>query len=332
MSELFEIPENTEEAERDGSELGGATVYEHIAESSRRLRNISKESVLNSTILLVVILLLLGVIATYFVKDLPETIINLRNMSEQALWVFAGIYIIGELLKVVFINRARESLAYKDAKKRARAALKKLEDKKYSSRVKEYCRHYEDALFKQKRCVVLAKGNIKLETFESKYVALSTREIKKRYPEDNLSKAQYVAIAKANTVKREIYAPEFLTSTITMNRRCTPSAQFNAPLRNRINSASALLIGLASSFAAINFGEGLEFAFSSSIVVSVIVRLVVLIFGIALKIIFATSLVFDTEIPRFELQILEVNECIAYAESTPVKTENLHLNAKKEEV
>lgn len=330
MSELFEIPENAEEFR--ASEHGCSNMYEHIAESSQRLRNVSKESVLNGTILLVVVLLLLGVIATYFVKDLPETIINIRDMSEQALWVFAGIYIIGELLKIVFINRARESLVYKQARAKARTALKRLEDKKYSNRVKEYCKHYEEELFKSKRCIALAKGNITLDTFERKYVALSKREIKKRYPDENLSKAQYNAIAKANAVKREIYAPEFLSSTITTNKQCVPSAQFNAPLRNRINSASALLIGLVSSFAAINFGDGIEFAFSSAIVVSVIVRLVVLVFGIALKIIFATSLVFDTEIPRFELQVIQSNECIAWADKNPVKGENLQLSAKKEEI
>ena len=74
------------------------------------------QKTVNSILVTIAILLFVGVMSTYFVKEIPNVIVDIRNISSQALWVFIGGYAIGEIFKKVAINRARTTKEYKEAK------------------------------------------------------------------------------------------------------------------------------------------------------------------------------------------------------------------------
>ncbi len=284
-------------------------VSQTIVNKTKLPKIISRESLVNGVLLTIVAILLFGILSTYFVEEIPAALLKFRDISKQALWVFVGGYAIGELLKIVFINRAHESVEYKAAKEEAEAKLAEIVEAKKTDRLIEYCHEYEERLFRENRELALAGSNISIEVFENKYVALNSREIRKRYPNDGLSKMQLKAIRGANAVKKERYDPEFLTSTLYAGQQNVPSARYNIKRRNVKNAVSSAITGAIGSLFGVSFANELIFNFTKEILVGAIIKLVMLALVVALKLIFANSLVFDTEIGRFNLQ---ANEAKAY--------------------
>ena len=297
MSMLDMIPEREEKP-------ANTTVYQTIVKP-QRIKNVSREALVNGVLIAIVAVLLLGILATYFVEDLPDVVVDIRKVSKQALWVFIGGYAIGELLKIVFVNRARTSTEYKDAKSEAATALAEIVAQKKSDKINEYCEWYERTLYESNQKLALSGSNISFETFQEKYMALSKKEISAKYPQDALTKAQFKAIKRANKVKMEKYDPEFLLSTQDSLAQRVPSKRFNARERNITNTILSAVFGAVSSLFCISFVSEIIFNMSKEILLSALVKLVVLTLCVALKLIFANSIVFDTEIGRFELQKTE---------------------------
>ena len=297
MSVIDIIPEREEKPTN-------TTVYQTIVKPAK-IKTVSRESLVNGVIIAIVAVLLLGILATYFVEDLPDVVVDVRELSKQALWVFVGGYAIGELLKIVFINRARNAKEYKEAKEKAETELAKIVSEKKNDKIKEYCEEYADTLYEDNQKLALAGSNISFDTFTSKYMALRKKEILATYPDDGLTKSQLKAIARANAVKKERYNPEFLTSTQGNVVQSVPSGRFNARARNLTNTILSAVFGAISSLFCISFVNEIVFNMSKEILLAAIVKIVVLTLCVALKLIFANSLVFDTEIGRFELQASE---------------------------
>ncbi len=288
------------------------TVYQTV----KNTMSVSNEAFVNGILLTVAALLLVGILATYFVKDLPDVILDIREISKQALWVFIGGYAIGELLKFVFINRARVGNYYTEIRDDAKKALKKIVEAGKADRIGEYCKWYAQELFSEKRRLVLQSSDISLEAFEEKYVALSKKEILKRYPDCALSKKQFKAIKKANAVEMEIYNPEFLSSALGGNVRTIPSKRYNVKSRNVKNAISSIVFGAVSSLFGVSFANELIFHFSQEIIVAAVIKVILLLLTVALKIVFAQSLVYDTEVGRFKLQEEEAAAYLRWYDET----------------
>lgn len=283
---------------------------------------INGEKFINGVILTIASVLFLGILATYFVRDLPSFVLNIREVSLQAVWVIAGSYAIGELLKIVFINRARSSTEYTTAKTDAETELKKISGQK-NGRVKEYCEHISKEIFDNNRKCILAGSKLTLAVFETKYQALSTKEILQRFPEDNLSKAQLRAIKRANAVKKEIYDTSFLISIADDNNATqVPSKRYNSEKRNRKNSITSLLFSIVAGVFGVTLVKSLIFDFSLAILLEVIIKIIIMLFSIGLKLIFVNSLVFKTEIGRFNLQKTEAQAYMNWYEENPVKEQS----------
>ena len=138
MSELNRIPEREEKPTN-------TTIYQTVVKPAKN-KTVSRESLVNGIIIAIVAVLLLGILATYFVEALPDVVVDVRELSKQALWVFVGGYAIGELLKIVFVNRARNAKEYKEAKEKAETELAKIVSEKKNDKIKEYCEEYADTL------------------------------------------------------------------------------------------------------------------------------------------------------------------------------------------
>lgn len=270
-------------------------------------KKITKESLVNGVIVAIVVLLLAGILASYFVKNLPDVFVDIADISKQALWVFVGGYAIGELLKIVFINKAHVSEEYVTAKAEAESALKKIVDEGKADKIEAYCAEYAQCLYEENQRLALAGSNVSYETFKSKYVALNKRELVAKYPDENLSKSQLKAIGRANAVKKERYDPEFLMVTGDGAYQNVPSKRYNARARKMTNTIVSAALGAVGSFFGISFAYELVFEFSREILVAALIKIVLLALTVTLKLIFANSLVFDTEIGRFELQKAEAN-------------------------
>ncbi len=286
------------------SSIGNSKVeFNTIIKPNKRLKS---EDIINRALYTVIVLLVLGVLSSFFVQELPGFVLDLRNIAIDALWVMACCFCIGELFKRVFINKARSTEEYGKIKEEAENALNTLSSNELDCRA-EYCKAYEDEEYNRqlKRC--LANIGISEEEYKEKYFSLSRKELKKIYGE-SLSKTQLNDLAQINKLKRVNYNPDFFTVSLETKEDCSPSQMFNANKENKRNSFSSAFTSIASGFFCVTFAGGFAFSFSMSALFGAIIKIITIIISASSKATFGWNLVMVTEVNRYKLQISEVKK------------------------
>lgn len=265
------------------------------------------QKTVNSILVTIAILLFVGVMSTYFVKEIPNVIVDIRNISSQALWVFIGGYAIGEIFKKVAINRARTTKEYKEAKEETKKAFEENAKNKRLGYEKEYCEDYSDRHYKAEIRRILKSAMISEEDYYKKYFSLNKFEIKEKYPDNKLSKIQLKTIKKANSVKKIYYNADFLRSVEVANKNVSPSDLYNVQRKNVVNTIVSAITGFFACLFCASFAKDLIFSFSMDVLFEAVVKTIAIITMIAFKTQFGWSLVMETEINRLNLQTQEAN-------------------------
>lgn len=278
------------------------------------IKKTTTQKAINAILITVACLLFVGVLCTYFVKEIPNVVFDIRNVTYQALWVFIGGYAIGEIFKKVAINRARETKEYKEAKEKAKKAFEENEKNKLNGREKEYCEYYSDSHYEAEIRRVLNGAKINEEIYYEKYFSLSKEEILRNYPDCKLSKIQLKAIAKANNVKKIYYNADFLRLLEPTNKNVSPSELFNVQRKNYINSIMSAITGFLACIFCATFAKELLFSYSPEILFEAVVKTIAILAMVAFKIQFGWSLVMETEINRFKLQTQEAKNYALWCE------------------
>ena len=274
----------------------------------------SHTQVINGILTGLICVIFIALLSTYFVEQLPDVALDIRDISSQAVWVFLGSYAIGELFKYIFINRARASKEYVEVKENAIKTLNNLNGVVSREKIEKYCEQYANNVFETIRKSILSREKISFDEYMAKYVSLSKKEILATNPNCVLSKRQLKAIESANAVKMPVYSADFLVDCTGRDTLVVPSKMYSTTARNVKNTVLSIIFGLLGTVFAVSFASELIFNFSAEIVMAAIIKIVILAVTVALKINFANSLVMDTEVSRFNLQITEANNCIRYYE------------------
>ena len=272
---------------------------------------------INGVLIGLAVILFIGILSTYFVEELPNVVISLRDISKQALWVFLGGFAIGELFKRVAINRAKITEEYKTAYKEAAAAIKKNADAKKIARAKSYCDDYAEKLYDSEKRRILGDAGISIEDYNTKYIARNKREILAIYPECGLSKKQFKALNRANAVKKLSYNPDFLRTVEQTGRYVAPSDIHDEKRRNRWNMITSAVFGIVGSVFCVSFIQNLIFNFSAAVMFDAVVKIVMILIMIATKTQFGWSLIMDTAVGRLRLQKAESERFFDWCDENP---------------
>lgn len=296
---------------------GGVNVYyapKNKTEDSATL----PELIINRTLYAMVAVLFLAVFSTYFVKDVPGFVLEFRSLALSAIWLILACYIIGELVKRIFINKARATNEYQNAKKAAEDELEKLTEAE-SERREEYCVAYEESVYNAELKRQLKNAHINEIDFFEKYRSLTVKEIKELYPDSRLSKSQFKALRAINRIKRVRYNPSFLTSTTKISVFKSPSEMYDADEENRRNSITSAITAIVSGiFGTALVGE-LVFSFSPAVLFAAVVRVTITLITAALKANFGWNCIMRTEISRFYVQKKEAGALKRYCALNPLK-------------
>lgn len=298
-------------------------MIQHIEQTGETSFNVfqtvrtEKPKTINGILIALACLLFIGVLSTYFVEELPNVVINLRNITKQALWVFIGGFCIGELFKRVAINRAKMTDEYKTALEEAREAVKRNATAKKTARAKEYCDDYANTVYESEKARVLGDAGVSVEDYKTKYFSKNKGEILSIFPDCGLSKKQFKAIKRANAVKKISYNPDFLRTVERTSRNLAPSEIHDEKRRNMINTATSVVFGFIGSIFCVSFIQNLIFNFSVAVIFDAVVKIVMILIMIALKTQFGWSLIMDTVIGRLRLQKAEAERFFDWCDENP---------------
>lgn len=286
-------------------------IEENEVVSTKEEAGTERKITINAVLWIVAFIILIGIIATYFVEQLPDFVFDLRNVTGQVLFVFLGGFALGELFKVIAMNKAHAREEYVAAKKNAENELDKIKGEMKGG-INEYCLQVADHCYTAARNAILDKAKIPVDVFVERYMTLSKREILTRYPDCGLSKNQFAAIKAANAVKKQIYEPDFLQSVVVEESALVPSKRFNTKRKNLKNTLLSVVFGGIGTLFAVSLAAQLIFAFSPEVLFSAIIKILTIVITVAFKVNFGWNLVMVDEINRFALQAKEAQNYCAW--------------------
>jgi hypothetical protein len=269
--------------------------YAPVIKQKKTTENIA----INATLWVSVIVVFISVISTYFVQELPNVVLEPKTIVKNALWIAIGGYAIGELMKTIFANKARNSLEYKTTLKETKEALDSLTEEEINSR-EEYCKAYEENVYYTTRDRMLRDANIDIDVFEENYSKLSARDLRK--PDVKLSKRQVKALKAVYKLKRIHYDADFLTMTVETNIKYAPSDMHNMERENRINSIYSAVCALIGCLFCVSLVGELVFSFSTAILLAAIFKTIFLVLMITSRATFGWNNVMKTGINRLVVQ------------------------------
>lgn len=271
-------------------------------------RPLTAESIINKALWAVFTLLILAVVATFFVEDIPNAVIDARQFAIDGLWLILCGFTIGELLKQIYRNKARGTAEYKQAKADADEQLASLTTDELSAR-QAYCKAYEENEYNACFDRLLIMAGITKDEYKQ-YAHLDGKELKKRYP--HLSKMQRTAIVRLTELKPIYYDPSFFLSAAQGYGRHAPSQLYNADAENKRNTFTSFFTTAISSLCALSFAGDIIFSFSLATLVAAVVKVAtILIFG-SFKAIFGWNLAMRTEINRYNVIVKECRNLKAF--------------------
>jgi hypothetical protein len=262
------------------------------------------EEMMNRVLYAVVALLLCCVLSTFFVKKLPDFVLDLRSMAIDSIWLMACCYVVGELVKLIFFNKGRCTSDYDNAKKGAETALNSLTADERATR-EEYCKEYAKGVYNRKKKLLLSNAMITEEEYNEKYALLTYRELKARY-KNELSKAQRKMIAAVGRLRLREYDPAFFASMDEHESDLMPSEMHNARKQDKQNKLKSAVLSVASSFFCVTLAGELIFSFSLTVLFMAVVKVTSVVIFSSFKATFGWNLAMYTEISRYRLQVREV--------------------------
>lgn len=263
------------------------------------------EEIINRFLYAIVGLLLLFILATFFVEKLPYVVINLRALAINAVWLSVCCYTIGELVKRIFINKGKCTEAYEASMQNAETALNSLTAEE-SAKCAEYCQEYAENVYNRKKMRGLTNARVSEKEYNEKYFSRSYAELKKQYGNE-LTKKQIKILAEVNKIKLLEYNPDFFSTATDLEPDCMPSERYNADTENKKNMFTSAFLSCVSSAFCITLAGEVIFSFSATAILMAIVKIASVIIFSSFKATFGWNLAMRTEINHYKLQVREVN-------------------------
>lgn len=271
-------------------------------------RPLTAESIINKALWVIFALLIFVVVSTFFVEDIPNVVVDVRQIAIDGLWLMLCSFTIGELVKQIYRNKGRSTEEYKKAKENADQELASLTTDELSAR-REYCKKYEQDEYN--RCFerLLCTAGLTKDEYK-KYAHMDAKELKKRFPE--LSKMQRVAIDRLNRLKPIHYDTSFFLAGEHLGKRQAPSEMYNVSVALNRNTLQSIFMTAAGGLCAVSFAGEIIFSFSQAALIAAVIKIAtILIFG-SFKAVFGWNLAMRTEINRYSVIVKECRNLKAF--------------------
>nr|DAW21208.1 MAG TPA: hypothetical protein [Caudoviricetes sp.] len=267
----------------------------------------------------ITIVIFVAIIASYFVTVDTSAELNIQEITVEVVWLMAGTFSIGELIKKYARSRGRNTEAYKNAADEANEKIKTLCASPYRSRVSEYCENCTKSAIIAYRKHNLNLVGLTIEEYTDKYLGRGLTELLKEMTGKKISFAQYRAIRRCNKIKIKAYDPNFITSfnaTFTSNK--TPSEMFDAERADRINTIKSLILAFVSAVFIGRLFAKVIFNFSSAVIFAAIIKVIMILINVSFKASFGWNLS-RMEIQRNKLRASETEACMEWCKQNPVQ-------------
>ncbi len=281
--------------------------------------------------LAITVVIFIAMIASYFVTVKPNAEISVQEITVEVVWLAAGTFSIGSLIKRYAIGKGRKTDEYKAASDNANKSIERLCASEYFSRVSEYCEIYTiEAIRNYRRHQLLLVG-ITLEEYEKKYLGCGFWHLIACVRRKELSGAQAKAVRRCNRIRIKEYDPNFITSyNADLSANKSPSEMYNAERANKLNTAKSFVTTALSSLFIGRLFSDVFLNLSKEAVFVAVIKVITILINIAFKATFGWNIT-QMEIQRNRLRTSEVSACMEWCKNNPCGILPLTVTEKKTE-
>lgn len=268
-------------------------------------------------ILTITIVIFIAMIASYFVTVKPNVEINVQEITVEVVWLAAGTFSVGSLIKRYAISKGRKTDEYKAACEKANESIERLCASEYFSRVSEYCENYTIEVIRNYRRHQLLLVGLTLEEYEQKFLGRGFWYLLPYIRRKELSFAQAKAVIRCNRIKIKAYDPHFITSynaDLTSNK--SPSEMYDAERANRMNTKKSLISTVLSSVFIGRLFSDVFLNLSAEAVFVAIIKVITILINVAFKATFGWN-VAQMELQRNRLRAAEAEACAEWCKKNP---------------
>ncbi len=281
--------------------------------------------------LAITVVIFIAMIASYFVTVKPNAEISVQEITVEVVWLAAGTFSIGSLIKRYAIGKGRKTDEYKAASDNANKSIERLCTSEYFPRVSEYCENYTiEAIRNYRRHQLLLVG-LTLEEYEKKYLGCGFWHLVACVRRKELSGAQAKAVRRCNRIRIKEYDPNFITSyNADLSANKSPSEMYNAERANKLNTAKSFVTTVLSSLFIGRLFSDVFLNLSKEAVFVAVIKVITILINVAFKATFGWNIA-QMETQRNRLRASEASACIEWCKNNPCGILPLTVTEKKTE-
>ena len=286
----------------------------YITEKAKK----SPAEVVDFAMVAIFVVLIVAVVATYFVSLNVSTMVSLRKITWQALWLWLASFCVGELAKRIFRRKGQKTEEYKKAEEEACNAIKELNESEYGVMAVDYCRFVTKQTIERYRTHQLVTVGISLGEFNEKYLGKGRIYLFGKVLKKELSMLQAKAISRCNRVKTKDYDARFITSySAEDNSALTPQQWHDTRTAERKDSVRSILFSAGASFGVCSIFYDFFVDFSAMAIFMALVKIIIMATTCALKANFGWNLSV-MEINRNRVKVTESKACLTWAKKQEI--------------
>ena len=262
------------------------------------------------TIILIIVMLFISV--SYFAEFGGSLEVSFKKAAIDTAWVGIAMICVKELGRYIFKRKGQRTEQYIDSQKKAKKAIRTLNENVHYDKGKEYCNVVTRNTVQSYRCYQLSTVGLDIDTFNAKYLGKSVFYLIACVFRREISIVQAKVLRRCNHLKTKQYNPKFITSYSAENNIELVPSQLNDAKKADMEYSIRSLIGTALTAFGVGFAfNDLYLNFSKEMLFLAIIKIILLIVMFAVSAIkgWYISLI---EQSRNESIVSEVKTCMQY--------------------
>ncbi len=188
------------------------------------------------------ILIIFVSVAMLYLTSISMNIdMSLKDFGYEAIILYIFTITINFLSRSIAKRKGRETKAYKKAYEIVEKLENEIIEKGYRGKETDYCQNWEEEELRAVRKSILSSAGVDIDDFENTYIKYSMEELKAKIQEFNLTKFQLEVIKKAKRVKRLNYNARYLSTSLKIGKRVSPSGEINVVTLERFRTVQYLV-------------------------------------------------------------------------------------------
>ena len=243
----------------------------------RKMKSKSFSDYMDISILMIVGILIIAIICTFFVEFVLGGEINWAEISANTVLISVCTIAIYLLLRSYSMRKGRKTKEWQAGSERLKTLSKQVIDNDMTKYITEYCRSWEEERLENDVKDVLVPVGVSIIDYKDKYAKFDKQELKDKCSE--LTAYQLKAVLKAKKIKRLKFDERYFYSGVRNGKRYrSPSSEITTKQLNRLVNIRIIITTILTLLLSTTLLWDVILNFSWETLIKCVVKLAIIVF------------------------------------------------------